>query len=135
MNHLSSPKLRKHRFHILCLAAFAFVCTTAAIGCTSSSYSETTVQGVKVRINHPEAPPISSKHEGHGEPGKQYDKEVVSWAGAKPGRVEVVIEDLRLQVDGRDYGVVKAGDVVTVDITKQGAVAVNDQERQPVGKK
>jgi hypothetical protein len=124
MNHLCSPQATKRLLRILSLAAFALLCMTVAIGCKTSSFSETTLQGVKVKILHPEAPPISHTHEGHGEAGKQYDKDVVSWEGANPGRVEVVIEDLRLRVNGQDYFTVAVGDVVTIDVTKKGEVTV-----------
>jgi hypothetical protein len=135
MNYVSSAEPRNRCCRILCLAAFALICTTAVIGCKSTSYTETTIQGVKVRIIHPNVP-SKFEHDGSGPPpgGKRYDKEVCSWAGDKPGRVEVVIEDLRLQVDGGDFGTVKPNDSVIIDATKGVIVMVNDQQRQAVGK-
>jgi len=122
----------------LSLIAVLIMVATAASGCKRiSSSSGTSNQGVTVIVLHPEAPSSSSgKGTDTFKAGAEdkHWKQVISWKGEKPGQVVVVIDNLRLQVDGRDYGLVKAGDTVTVDATKAGKVTVNDQERQPVAK-
>jgi hypothetical protein len=112
------------------IIAFILAITAIVPGCQkSSSWSKSSNQGVDVTVIHPDAP-TKSESNGEGSPTKQYWKWVNSWAGEKPGRVEVVIDTLRLQVDGQDYGMLKAGDQVTVDAIKGGKVTVNDQDRQ-----
>jgi hypothetical protein len=133
MNRLSSSSQTKQR--LLRVAPLALLCTVFVFGCKESPPPwEATRQGVKVRIICPGGH-SNIQHNGRIEGAKQIDKDVVGWEGTNPGKVEVVIEDLHLQVDGRDYGMVKTGDVVTVDATKERAVTVNDQERQPAPKK
>ncbi len=60
---------------------------------------------------------------------------VISWDGAKPGKIEITIDNLHLQIDGLDFGTLQFGDNVTVDTTKGGTVTANEQELRPVTKK
>ena len=134
-NEVGNMIERFRRNQILGLMAFILVVSTALSGCQkTSSWTKGSSQGVNVTIIHPNAP-TKTESKGEGSPDTQNWKFVNSWAGENPGRVEVVIDNLRLQIDGQDYGTLKSGDTVTVDMMKGGKVTVNDQDRQPDPKK
>jgi hypothetical protein len=83
--------------------------------------------GKTAKVVHPDAPggaAIANR------PEDNFAQCEFEWEGPSSGRVEVVIHDLRLLVDSRDFGQVKAGDHVIVNATTlERRVSVNGSGR------
>src|SRR4051794_31037619 len=97
-----------------CLSPLLAVVASCGGGGTESV---TKFDGVEVTVRLPHGRVMHSE-------GRDADG-VHTW---KSGDLEYVIDHMRLKVDGRDYGLVRAGDRVLIT---PGRVAVNDQERPP----
>ncbi len=108
-------------------------CQQTSIGPAAPSESTASTQGVNVKVIHPDTS-TSTHTKAEGSNDRQYWQFVNAWAGEKPGRVEVVIENLHLQVDGNDYGMLQAGDNLTVDVTNGCKVSVHGQIRSQESK-
>jgi hypothetical protein len=124
---------RPDRTQHLAPLAFVLIMLAGLSGCQTSvttgpSESTASTQGVNVKVIHPNTT-TSTQTKAEGSDDRQYWQFLNSWAGQRPGRVEVVIENLHLQVDGKDYGTLQAGDNLTVDVMNGCKVSVNDQPR------
>jgi hypothetical protein len=89
--------------------------------------SSISTDGLKVLILYPTGGPISTPESATS--GGAF-KQVITLGGDKQGKVVVVIDHLRLEVDGRDYGLVEPGGAVVVDARQGVKVTVGNAERQ-----
>jgi hypothetical protein len=92
--------------------------------------SSISTDGLKVLILYPTGGPISIPESATSAGAF---KQVITLGGDKQGKLVVVIDHLRLEVDGRDYGLVESGDAVVVDARQEIKVTVNKAERQALG--
>jgi hypothetical protein len=127
------PQPLRH-FQTLGLLALALAVATGAPGCQASSTSTVSAQGVNITVVHPVGSPTNSSSASNNINGNETSKMTISWGGEKPGEVVILLENLRLQIDGRDYGKLKSGDSLTIDVLKERKVTVNHQVREPVAK-
>lgn len=134
-----AEKSRSRYFLVLVGVVAALVILEVAINKyfsweTTTFYYETTqAGGVKLKLICPSTPGSPRHATITGESKPDHVRQVVTWKGSNPGKVEVVVlfDPLRLEVEGQSYGTLKSGDSVVVDATNMGRVKVmvNDQER------
>jgi hypothetical protein len=102
----------------------------ALAGC-GASHTETQVgplpNGVTIKLLYPNGPPsASSSSKADSEVGYLY-----TWS---LGDFKVAVEKETLKFDGRDYGPLKAGDSVVIDLRRELRVTVNGQANAPFAK-
>ena len=91
---------------------------------TGPAKYSSTIKGVQLEIIHP-----SSGDMEYGSPSQDDEGVEISWSSEERGCLVVSLADLRLRVNDLDYGSVKTGDSVRVDVTKGTKVIVNGEER------
>jgi hypothetical protein len=94
------------------------------------------VKPIRVRVVFQENPEVAGGSAGSGVNHLEanYAKGVFNWgAGPDSGKVEVVVKNLRMSIDGIDFGEVEVGDLVVIDArTKERPVTINGVNRNPV---
>ena len=111
------------------LAALGLFLTTLGLGCGGSGgSSEYTAGGAKVKVLHPPAGGTHSTGKTQG----VYSWTYFQWKDTSWKPLTVVVEHHRFNVNGRDYGELKAGDEAVIDARQASPeVSVNGTVRNP----
>lgn len=125
------------RAAVFCIHIAAAMLAASAVGCGIKSQSKTSTSfpdGITLTVIRPNTDrgTTSDSDGSSGGYGLYRQRAVIAWVGADPGKAEVEIDTLWLRnVNGKDYGMLRPGDAIVMNLLEGGKVTVNGLQRNP----